>query len=123
MPFDGIAALFCPTPQEHLNEMWKIIKKLPPSPPPRCVRVRVLRAVPVPTVLVHDNRHVRVHLFLGWHPGCDETEFVMRHSALVGDFPLDRSGRLALSRVKAKWGLRGCAVSPALGVFSLGPWF
>ena len=41
MPFDGIKALFYPTPQEHLNGMWKIIKKLPPSPPPRCVGVDV----------------------------------------------------------------------------------
>ncbi|KAI9571568.1 hypothetical protein HD554DRAFT_2036517 [Boletus coccyginus] len=92
MPFDGITALFHPTPQEYLNGMWKIVKKLPPNPPPR---------------------HVRVHVYLGWRPGCDETEFVMRHSALVGDFPLDRFGRLSLSRVKAKWALRGCAV----GVF------
>ena len=74
---------------------------------------------PFPCTTYTPNRHVRVHLYLGWHPGCDETEFVMRHSALVGDFPLDRSGRLALSRVKAKWGLRGCAVSS----FSLGPCF
>ncbi|KAG8214187.1 hypothetical protein J3R82DRAFT_10976 [Butyriboletus roseoflavus] len=87
MPFDGIAALFYRTPREHLNGMWKIIKKLPPSPPPR---------------------HVRVHVYLGWKPGCDETEFVMRHSALVADFPLDRSGRLALARVKSKWALQGC---------------
>lgn len=36
--FDGITALFYRTPQEHLNGMWKIIKKLPPSPPPRYVR-------------------------------------------------------------------------------------
>ncbi|KAH0828118.1 aspartic peptidase domain-containing protein [Lanmaoa asiatica] len=88
MPFDGIAALFYRTPQEHLNEMWKIIKTLPLSPPPR---------------------HVRVHVYLGWEPGCDETEFVMRHSALVADFPLERSGRLALAHVKSKWALHGCA--------------
>ncbi|KAN0091470.1 hypothetical protein V8E55_005036 [Tylopilus felleus] len=86
--FDGITALFYRTPQEHLNGMWKIIKKLPPSPPPR---------------------HVRVHLYVGWKPGCDETEFVMRHSALVGDFPLDRSGCLSLARVNSKWALHGCA--------------
>ncbi|KAF8554784.1 acid protease [Imleria badia] len=88
MSFDGLTALFHPTPQEYLNGMWKRVKKLPPSPPPR---------------------HVRVHVYLGWQPGCDETEFVMRHSALVGDFPLDRAGRLALARVRAKWALRGCA--------------
>ena len=39
MPLDGIAALFYRTPQEHLNGMWKIIKRLPPSPPPRSVPV------------------------------------------------------------------------------------
>ena len=43
MPFDGITALFHPTPQEYLNGMWKIVKKLPPSPPPGYVlRVAVL---------------------------------------------------------------------------------
>lgn len=64
------------------------------------------------------NRHVRVHLYLGWKPGCDETEFVMRHSALVGDFPLDRSGHLSLARVKSKWALRGCAVGLSLRPYS-----
>lgn len=39
MPLDGIVALFYRTPQEHLNGMWKIIKRLPPSPPPRSVPV------------------------------------------------------------------------------------
>jgi hypothetical protein len=115
MLFDGIAALFYPTPQEHLNGMWKIIKKLPPSPPPRCVHVLPFlyrHRHPRPCTTYTPSRHVRVHLYLGWHPGCDETEFVMRHSALVSDFPLDRSGRLALSRVTAKWALHGCAVSP-----------
>ncbi|KAF8444968.1 hypothetical protein L210DRAFT_3531622 [Boletus edulis BED1] len=85
---DRITALLYPTPQEYLNGMWKFVKTLPPDAPPK---------------------HVRVHVYLGWTHGCDETEFVMRHSALVGDFPLDRAGRLSLARVKAKWALRGCA--------------
>ncbi|KAG9316874.1 hypothetical protein JVU11DRAFT_2950 [Chiua virens] len=87
MFLDGITALFHKTPQEHLNGMWKIIKKLPPTPP---------------------SSHVRVHVYLGWTPGCDDTEFVMRHSALVADFPLDHAGRLSLARVTSKWTLRGC---------------
>lgn len=36
-PFDGLTALFYRTPQEHLNGMWKIVKALPSSPPPRYV--------------------------------------------------------------------------------------
>ena len=106
MPFDGLTALCYPTPQEHLNSMWKLIKTLPPCPPPRSVC-----PPPRPTSrTLTSPRHVRVHLYLGWAPGCDETEFVMRYSALVADFPLDRFGRLPLARVRSKWALRGCAV-------------
>ena len=99
MAFDGLTALFHPTPQEHLNDMWRRVKKLPPCPPPK---------------------HVRVHVYLGWQPGCDDTEFVMRHSALVGDFALDRAGRLVLAKVRDRWALRGCAVRALVIVLAVG---
>ncbi|KAF9235261.1 hypothetical protein BU15DRAFT_51560 [Melanogaster broomeanus] len=81
-------SIFFRTPQEHLNNMWKNGERLPQSPPPR---------------------HVRVHLYVGWREGCDETEYFMSHAALKGDFPLEPSGYLSLARVKSKWGLENCA--------------
>ena len=76
-----------------------------------CARISHSNLCTNPCTTHVPNRHVRVHLYVGWKPGCDETEFVMRHSALVGDFPLDRSGCLSLARVNSKWALHGCAVS------------
>ncbi|KIK97637.1 hypothetical protein PAXRUDRAFT_204762 [Paxillus rubicundulus Ve08.2h10] len=81
-------SVFFRTPQEHLNNMWKKGNGLPQSPLPG---------------------HVRVHLYVGWSEGCDETEFIMSHAAIKGDFPLEPSGHLSLSHVKSKWGLENCA--------------
>ncbi|KAF9222429.1 hypothetical protein BS17DRAFT_783699 [Gyrodon lividus] len=90
---ESTPSIFFRTPQEHLNNAWKKGKGLPESPPPG---------------------HVRVHLYVGWSEGCDETEFLMSHTALKGDFPVEPSGYLSLARVKSKWGLENCAaIDPA----------
>ncbi|KAH7883335.1 hypothetical protein F5I97DRAFT_1832080 [Phlebopus sp. FC_14] len=90
MPYQP--TIFTCTPQEHLKQQWRNCPDLPVEPPPG---------------------HVRVYLFPDWDEGWDYEELIEDWLFLQGDFPLEPSGELSLTRVNKAWGLEKCmAIDP-----------
>ncbi|KAH7920605.1 hypothetical protein BV22DRAFT_790886 [Leucogyrophana mollusca] len=81
-------SVFVKTPQEHLEYSWNHRLTLPSDPLPG---------------------HVRVCFYTDWNEGLDESDLVVRWSALRADVPLEPSGDLDLGRVRKMWGLEKCA--------------